>query len=58
MNWLFEKSTVGRFRNWCQIQIGIPACVMSSEYFTRTSLYLVSLENFEWIGHLHQIQGN
>ena len=36
----------------------LSACVMSSEYFTRTSLYLV----FEWIKflrrHLHQIQEN
>ena len=45
--------------NWCQIQIGIPACVMSSEYFTRTSLYLVRLKIFEWIKLLQrQIQGN
>ena len=39
-----------------------PACVMSSEYFKRTSLYLVSLKIFEWIKllrrHLHQTQGN
>ena len=34
--------SVSRSRNWCQIQIGIPARVMSSEYFTRTSLYLVN----------------
>ena len=38
------------------------ACVMSSEYFTRTSLYLVRLEIFEWIKllrrHLHQFQEN
>ena len=58
MNWLFEKSIVSRSRNWCQIQIGLPACVMSSEYFTGTSLYLVGLKIFEWIGHLHQIEGN
>ena len=32
---------------------------MSSEYFTRTSLYLVRLKIFEWIKlHLHQIQRN
>ena len=35
---------------------------MSSEYFTRTSLYLVRLKIFEWMKflgrHLHQIQGN
>ena len=41
---------------------GISACVMSSEYFTRTSLYLVRLKIFEWIKflrrHLHQIQEN
>ena len=38
------------------------AGVMSSEYFTRTSLYLVRLEIFEWIKllrrHLHQFQEN
>ena len=38
------------------------ACVMSSEYFTRTSLYLVILKIFEWIKflrrYLHQIQEN
>ena len=45
-----------------KIQIGIPAWVMSSEYFTRNSLYLVRLKIFEWVKfhtrHLHQIQGN
>ena len=45
----------------CQIQSSISACVMSSEYFTRT-LYLVRLKTFEWIKflrrHLHQIQEN
>ena len=49
-------------RNWCQIQSGIFACVMSSEHFTITSLYLVRLEIFEWIKlvrrHLHQFQEN
>ena len=49
-------------RNWCQIQSGISACVMSREYFTRTSLYLVRLKMFEWVKflrrHLHQIQKN
>ena len=53
---------ISRSRNWCQIQSGISACVMSSEYFTRTSLYLVRLEIFEWIKllrrHLHQFQEN
>ena len=62
MNWLFENESVSRSRNWCQIQSGISACVMSSEYFTRTSLYLVRLEIFEWIKllrrHLHQFQEN
>ena len=27
--------------NWCQIQIGIPACVMSCENSTRTSLLCI-----------------
>ena len=57
-----KNESVSRFRNWCQIQSGISACVMSSEYFTRTSLYLVRLKIFEWIKflrrHLHQIQEN
>ena len=40
--------------NWCQIQSGISACVMSSEYFMRTSLYLVRLKIFEWIKFLRR----
>ena len=44
-----KNKSVSRSRNLCQIQIGIPACVMSCEYFTRTSLYLVRLNIFEWI---------
>ena len=45
-----------------KIQIGIPvySCIMSNEYFTRTSLYLVRLNIFEWMKflrrHLHQMQ--
>ena len=62
VNWLFEKWILSRSRDWCQIQSGISACVMSSEYFTRTSLHLVRLEIFEWIKllrrHLHQFQEN
>ena len=38
-----KNESVSRSRNWCQIQSSIPACIMSSEYFTRTSLYLVRL---------------
>ena len=57
-----KNESVSCSRNWCQIQSGISACVMSSEYFTRTSLYLVRLEIFEWIKllrrHLHQFQEN
>ena len=57
-----KNESVSRSRNWCQIQSGVSACVMSSEYFTRTSLYLVRLEIFEWIKllrrHLHQFQEN
>ena len=62
--WIYylKNESVSRSRNWCQIQSGISACVMSSEYFTRTSLYLVRLEIFEWIKllrrHLHQFQEN
>ena len=56
-----KNESVSRSRNWCQIQRGISACVMS-RYFTRTSLYLVRLKIFEWIKflrrHLHQIQEN
>ena len=57
-----KNESVSRSRNWCKIQSGISACVMNSEYFTRTSLYLVRLEIFEWIKllrrHLHQFQEN
>ena len=53
---------MSRSRYLCQIRIGIPVCVMSCEYFTRTSLYLVRLKVFKWIKfvrrHLHQIQAN
>ena len=49
-------------RRSIKIQIGIPACVMSSDYITRFSLYLVREKIFEWIKlhrkHLQQIQGN
>ena len=31
------------------IQIGIPACVIRSEYFTKTSLYLVRLKISDWL---------
>ena len=44
-----KNESVSRSGNWRQIQSGISACVMSSEHFTRTSLYLVRLEIFEWI---------
>ena len=59
MNWLFEQ--------WIRLVVvpvtGVKsACVMSNEYLTRTSLYLVRLEIFEWIKllrrHLHQFQEN
>ena len=57
-----KNESVSGSRNWCQIQSGISACVMRSDYFTRTSLYLVRLEIFEWIKllrrHLHQFQEN
>ena len=64
MTWLFKKrnESVSCFCNWCQIQLGISACVMSSEYVTRTSLYLDRLKIFEWVKclrrPLHQIQEN
>ena len=42
--------------------VDISACAMSSEYFTRTSLYLIRLKIFQWIKFLrrrsNQIQGN
>ena len=44
-----KNESISRSRNWRWIQSGISACVMSSEYFTRTPLYLVRLEIFEWI---------
>ena len=59
---MWKNESVSRSCNWCQIYIGISVCVMSSEYFTRTSLHLVRLKIFEWIKclrrYLHQIQGN
>ena len=64
MTWLFKKrnESVSCSCNWCQIQLGISACVMSSEYVTRTSLYLDRLKIFEWVKclrrPLHQIQEN
>ena len=63
MNWLFEKWIVySRSCNWCQIQSGISAYVMSGEYVMRTSLYLDRLKIFEWMKflrrHLRQIWGN
>ena len=36
---IWKNESLSRSRNQREIQIGIPACVMSSEYFTRTSLY-------------------
>ena len=57
-----KNEAVSRSPNWCQIQSGISACVMSSECFTWTSLYLVRLKILEWIKFLrrglHQIQEN
>ena len=50
-----KNESISRHHNYCQIQIGIPACVMSSEYFKRTSLYLVRLQIFEWIKFLRAI---
>ena len=35
--------------NYCQIPIFIPACIMSSEYFTITYIYLIKLLIFEWL---------
>ena len=59
------------FNNCCchnqsWIQICLPACIMNSEFFAITPLYLVRLKNL-WMDkiilltfkrHLHQIQGN
>ena len=45
MNKLFEKCMRGLLHNQYQIQVCIPACVMSTGFFTITSLYLVRLEN-------------
>ena len=57
-----KDESVSRSHNYCQIQIGIPACVMSSEYFVRTSLYLVRLKISQWVKllrrHSNQIRGN
>ena len=53
-----KNEPFSRSGNWRQIQSGISACVMSSEHFTRTSLYLVRLEIFEWISFLEDIYIN
>ena len=42
-----KNESVSRPRNYCQIQISIPACAMGNEYFTRNFLYLVRLKIFE-----------
>ena len=45
---ILKKESVSRSHNYCQnIQISILACVMSSDYFKRTSPYLVGLKIFE-----------
>ena len=36
---------IRRFRNWLQIQIGIPARVMSSEYFNDNFSVFGQIEN-------------
>ena len=46
MNRLFENESVSRYCNRSQIQICIPVCVMSSEFFTITPPYLVRVKNF------------
>ena len=40
-----KNESVSRCRNQIQIQTCFPACVMSSEFFTLTSLYSVILKN-------------
>ena len=47
-----KNEAVSRFPNSCQIQSGISACVMSSECFTWTSLYLIRLKILEGIKFL------
>ena len=59
---IWKNESLSHSRNQHEIQIGIPACVMSSEYFTRTSLYLVRFEDL-WVDKialktLTSIQGN
>ena len=62
-NWLYKNEFITQPHNYCQIPICIPACMMSSEYFTITYLCLIKLLIFEssktllW-RHLHQIWGN
>ena len=51
---IWKNEFVCCYHNYCQIQIGIPACIMSSEYVKRTSLYLFRLQIFEWIKVLSQ----
>ena len=57
-----KNESVSYSRNVVSNSIRHSACVMNSEYVTRTSLYLDKLKIFEWMKflrrHLHQIQGN
>ena len=50
-----SEALISRSRSRSQIHIGIPACVMSSEYFMRTSLYFVRLKR---ITSKTSVQGN
>ena len=52
---IWKKESISGSRIFCQIQINISACVMSSEYLMRTSLYQVRLKIFEWIFLLEDI---
>ena len=64
----YPQDSINKLIIWKMNRLVVPvtgvksACVMSSVYFTRTSLYLVRLKIFEWIKflrrHLHQIQEN
>ena len=62
IEYLKKNESVSYSRNVVSNSIRHSACVMNSEYVTRTSLYLDKLKIFEWMKflrrHLHQIQGN
>ena len=50
-----KNESISCYCNQGQIQISIPVCMIKSEYFMRTCLYLVRLKIFEWIKFLRKL---